>query len=384
MCLSRDVSERGVSFRLPFSLTFLSMSGWDTTYSPPLFRGFTMLHPRLSARRRESRRFPPVVMSFLIVGSYARRAHWSTSPLDFRRRGAYNCMEAFRMFGKREMDKLRAWMGYLKDGGLDRPAASIPFDLLSTDGATDGMIEFLASMLTLATISGPAVAEEAMDGFLRDPEGFASDIDSEIEGRMAAIPLSDAMESMRSTEETLVAVTTLLHLFGLWQDGRAEMLHPAHTLRKLVLEPDSSRWVATDEGYDGEPPVVFLSKAEDMAASELLKFGVGVLVPLSDDMPFDLMLHWRGRMLRARIRTASRRDALTRFSLPAAAECDVMVLCDDESVYLLKPKEFGGRRGFTVRHRPTKSGRVKGCNFHEDFVVSAKRVKDVLDARRGA
>lgn len=289
------------------------------------------------------------------------------------------------MFSKRDVDKLRAWMGYLKDGGLDRPAASIPFDLISTDGATDDMIGFLASVLTLAAMSGPPAAEEAMEGFIRDPEGFASDIDVELEGKMAAIPLSDALESIRSTDEALVAVATLLHMFGLWQDGRAETLHPAHTLRKLILEPDSSRWVATDESYDGEPPVVFLSKAEDMAASELLKFGVGVLVPLSDNMPFDLMLHWKGRMLRAMIRTARRRDALTRFSLPAAADCDVMVLCDDESVYLLKPNEFSGRRGFTVRHRPTKSGRSKGCNFHEDFVVSAKRIKDILDAgRRGA
>lgn len=289
------------------------------------------------------------------------------------------------MFSKREVDKLRAWMGYLKDGGLDRPAASIPFDLISADGATDGLIDFLASMLTLATISGPPAAEEAMEGFIRDPEGFASDIDGELEGKMDAAPLSDALDSIRSTEETLVAVTTILHLFGLWQDGRAEMLHPAHTLRKLILEPDSSRWMATDDGHDGDPPVIFLSQAEDMAASELMKYGVGVLIPLSDNMPFDLMLHWRGRMLRARIRTASRRGALTRFSLPAVADCDVVVLCDGESVYLLKPKEFGGRRGFTVRHRPTKSGQSKGCNFHEDFVVSAKRVKDVLDAgRRGA
>lgn len=285
------------------------------------------------------------------------------------------------MFGEREVGKFRAWMDYLKEGGLDRPAASIPFDLISTDGATDDEIDFLASMLTMATFSGPPAAEEAMEGFIRDPENFASEIDSELKERMAATP--DAMESIRSTDETLLAVTTLLHLLGLWQEGHAKLLHPAHTLRKLVLEPDRSRWMATDEdNRDEEPPVVFLSEAEDTAASELLKFGVGVLLPLSDDLPFDLMLHWKGRMLRARIRAGKRKDALTRFSIPANLDCDVMVLCDDESVYLLKPKELKGRRGFTIRHRPTKSGRSKGCNFHEDFVVSAKRIKNVLDVGR--
>jgi len=287
------------------------------------------------------------------------------------------------MFGEHEVDKFRAWMGYLKDGGLDRPAASIPFDLISTDGVTDDSLDFLASMLTMATLSGPPAAEEAMEGFMRDPENFASEVDGEVKEHMASMSPSDAAESMRSTEETLIAVTTLLHLLGLWQEGHAKLLHPAHTLRKLVLEPDASRWMATDEdSRSDEPPVVFLSESEDMAASEMLKFGVGVLVPLSDDLPFDLMLHWKGRMLRARIRTAKRKDALTRFSLPANPDCDIMVLCDDESVYILNRTEFEGRRRFTVRHRPTKSGRSKGCNFHEDFVVSAKRIKNVLDAAR--
>jgi len=302
--------------------------------------------------------------------------------VDFYRGGAYEYMEAFHMFGEREVNKFRAWMGYLKEGGLDRPAASIPFDLISTDDATDDSIDFLASMLTMATFSGPPAAEEAMEGFIRDPESFASEIDGEMEEHKASMSPSEAADSMRSTEETLIAVTTLLHLFGLWQEGHAKLLHPAHTLRKLVLEPDSSRWMATDEADSGEPPVVFLSESEDMAASELLKVGVGVLIPLSDDVPFDLMLHWKGRMLRARIRTAKRKDALTRFSLPISPDCDVMVLCDDESVYILKRTEFEGRRGFTIRHRPTKSGRSKGCNFHEDFVVSAKRIKNVLDVGR--
>lgn len=282
------------------------------------------------------------------------------------------------MFGNG--NKLMAWMGYLKDGGLDRPAASIPFDLISTDGATDEMIKFLAGMLTLAVISGPAAAEDVMEGFMRDPENFASDIDSELEEQMNAMPLSDALDRIQSVDETLMGATTLLRLLGLWQSGQAKLLQPAYTLRKLVLEPSSSRWMSI--GKDSrELATVILSDAEDMAAVELTRFGVGVLLPLSADLPFDLMLHWKGRMLRAKIRTARRKNALTCFSLPAAhTNCDVIVLCDEQSVYLLKPEEFADRRRFTVRHRPTRNGRTKGCNFHEDFVLSTKRIEDVLGA----
>ncbi len=281
------------------------------------------------------------------------------------------------MFVEREIDKFRAWMGYLKEGGLDRTAASIPFDLISTDGDTDETIDFLASMLTLATISGLSSAEEAMEGFIRDPKNFAADIDEE---QMATT--QEGLDSVRSTDEMLLSVSTLLHLLGLWQDGQTRLMHPAHTLRKLIVEPDSSRWVTTADWDSGSSPVVFLSEAEDMVASELSRFGVGVLLPLSGDLQFDLMLHWGGRMLRARIRTARRKESSTRFSLPVSVNCDVMVLCDYESVYLLNPKEFKGRRGFTIRHIPTKSGRSKGCNFHDDFVVSAERVENVLDAGR--
>ncbi len=284
------------------------------------------------------------------------------------------------MFGKHEIGKFRAWMDYLKGGGLDRPAASIPFDLISTDGATDDTILFLASMLTMAAFSGPPAAEEAMEGFMRDPENFASEIDGEIKEKMASA--QDAMDSMRSTEETLLSVTTLLHLFGLWQEGQTKLLHPAYTLRKLILDPDegewlaSSRWMNADE--DNNPTMLTLSATEELVTSELMKFGVGLLLPLSDNLPFDLVLHWEGRMFRAKLRQAKRKDTSTRFSLPTDSDCDIIVLCDGESVYLLKPKEFKGRHGFTIRHRPTKNGRSKGCNFHEDFVVSAKRVKSVL------
>lgn len=282
------------------------------------------------------------------------------------------------MFGKRGDDKIKAWMSYLKKDGLERPVASIPFDLISTDGITDEVVDFLARMLTLAATSGMEAAEEAVDGFMNDPD-FASDIDDEIKERMAAMPSSDALDSIRSTDEILLSVTTLLHLLDLWQGGQVELLQPAYTLRKLILDPGSSRWVSDDvDLHLPDYPGIALSKPEDMAVSELLKLGVGVLLPLSDE-PFDLMLHWKGRMLRARIRSARRKGSLTRFSLPVSGECDVMVLCDDDSVYLLKPEDFKGRRGFTIRHLPTKNGRTKGCNFHADFVVSEKRVNEVLD-----
>jgi len=285
------------------------------------------------------------------------------------------------MFGKREINKFRAWMEYLKEGGLDRPAASIPFDLISTDGATDDTILFLASMLTMSVFSGPPAAEEAMEGFMHDPENFAAEIDDETKEQLALS--QDAMDSLDRTEKTFVAVTTLLRLLGLWQDDQTKLLHPAYTLRKLILDPDSSKWMNADEDDENYDPLTLeLCATEETIALELMKFGVGLLIPLSDGLPFDLMLHWEGRLLRAVIRKAKKGTSTTRFSLPADPNCDVMVLCDGESVYLLKPKEFKGHRGFTIRHRPTKSGRSKGCNFHEDFVVSAKRIKNVLDSGR--
>ena len=127
---------------------------------------------------------------------------------------------------------------------------------------------------------------------------------------------------------------------------------------------------------------------ELVAAAELAKHGVGIAWPLGDEFPFDLVLHWKGKLFRAQVKSAKQGNGYTQFSLTAKnatryhkytnADCDIMVLCDYERVYLLGPKEFSGRRGFTVRWSATKNNQSKGVRRHKDYVLSPGRLRMVL------
>ena len=62
-------------------------------------------------------------------------------------------------------------------------------------------------------------------------------------------------------------------------------------------------------------------------------------------------------------------------------DCDVMLLCDYENVYLLGPEEFEGRSNFTVRTKSTKNRQTKGCHWHEDYVLSKNRIRRILEGK---
>ena len=48
------------------------------------------------------------------------------------------------------------------------------------------------------------------------------------------------------------------------------------------------------------------------------------------------------------------------------------------NVYLLTPDEFVNRRAFSIRQKPSSNGQSKGCNLHDDYVLSEKRIAKVF------
>lgn len=130
---------------------------------------------------------------------------------------------------------------------------------------------------------------------------------------------------------------------------------------------------------------------ELIAVAEFVKNRIGVAWPLGDELPFDLVLHWEGRLFRTQVKSAKPRKGYIRFGLSSqnstryhtytSADCDVMALCDYERVYLLGPDEFSGRRSFTIRMEPSRNKQTKGCHWHEDYVLSPNRIRRILEGK---
>jgi hypothetical protein len=136
-------------------------------------------------------------------------------------------------------------------------------------------------------------------------------------------------------------------------------------------------------------------KGQRIAIGVLAKYNIDVAIPLSDNLPFDLVLIINGRLFRAQVKSSERKNTQTEGSIVfglttnnwysktskkySPDEIDVMLLCDYEHLYILTIPDFIGRSTFTIRTKASKNGQVKGMHMHDDFVISEKRIKEVFE-----
>jgi len=135
-------------------------------------------------------------------------------------------------------------------------------------------------------------------------------------------------------------------------------------------------------------------KGVAIVIGELAKKGIQVAFPLSDNLPFDIILIYKGKLYKAQVKSGRRKhkNAQGSFSFKLTTnnwysktitkytgdDIDVMVLCDYEKIFLLGPKDFSGRSSFNIRNEAPKNGQKKGINLAEDFVLCDKRIAEIL------
>ena len=138
----------------------------------------------------------------------------------------------------------------------------------------------------------------------------------------------------------------------------------------------------------------FGEKGERIAIGELAKFDIDVAVPLSDNLPFDLILFHNNKLYKAQVKSSKTSHIRTTGSLCfnltctdyrnktfktyCSDQCDVMILCDYTNIFLLGPTEFSGKTSFTIRYHKSSNNQSKNCNTVEDYILSEKRISEVF------
>jgi len=132
-------------------------------------------------------------------------------------------------------------------------------------------------------------------------------------------------------------------------------------------------------------------KGQRIVIGELAKCDLSVAIPLSDNLPWDLVvISSNGSLLKAQVKTSSEsvNNGSVVFGLYSnnwysgstkkydENDCDIMLLCDYENVYLLTPDEFTGRKCFTIRKEASKNGQSKNVNLAEKYLL-ANRIPDI-------
>lgn len=131
---------------------------------------------------------------------------------------------------------------------------------------------------------------------------------------------------------------------------------------------------------------------ERIAIGELAKYGIDVLLPMSDNLPFDFVIFHNNKFFKCQVKTTDTKtenDSLC-FSLTTnnwntkevhkytTDEVDVLICCDLDTIYLFNMSELEGKSTVTLRTSAPKNGQLKGINFTKDYVISEDRIAKIL------
>ena len=131
---------------------------------------------------------------------------------------------------------------------------------------------------------------------------------------------------------------------------------------------------------------------ERVAIGELSKFGLDILLPMSDNLPYDFVVYTNNKFYKCQVKSTNERnenDAL-RFSLTSnnwnkgtehqysENEVDVIICCDLNQIQLFPFSEVKDKKNICLRDSLPKNGQTKGINFTKDYIISEDRISKVF------
>ena len=135
-------------------------------------------------------------------------------------------------------------------------------------------------------------------------------------------------------------------------------------------------------------------KGQAIAIGELAKYDIDVCLPMSDNLAFDFITVYNGKLFRTQVKSGKKLPSRTNGSIEfdmrsnnwhkktsktyTSEEIDVMILCDYNTIYLLEKEEWEGKSTFTIRTEKPKNNQTKGCNLAEDYVICNERLAKVF------
>lgn len=131
---------------------------------------------------------------------------------------------------------------------------------------------------------------------------------------------------------------------------------------------------------------------ERIAIGELSKFGIDILLPMSDNLPFDFVIFRNNKFYKCQVKTSntvSKYNSIP-FSLTSnnwnkgttykytKNDFDILICCDLETIYLFKFSDVEGKTYLCIRKEDTKNGQSKGITFAKDCIISENRLSYIF------
>lgn len=131
---------------------------------------------------------------------------------------------------------------------------------------------------------------------------------------------------------------------------------------------------------------------ERIAIGELAKHNIDVMLPLSDNLPFDLIVYHNNKFFKCQVKTSNQitKEGSTIFSITTnnwyskkihkytKDEVDVWILCDGKDIFLIRFDENTSTGTINLRDDLPKNNQIKKVRFKKDYIISEKRIEEVF------
>lgn len=133
---------------------------------------------------------------------------------------------------------------------------------------------------------------------------------------------------------------------------------------------------------------------ERIAIGELAKFGIDIILPMSDNLPFDFLIFYSNKFYKCQVKSSFQKskssEGAVYFSLVSSNwysktehlytedEIDLFILCDGNNIYLFKYQDLKNKRSVTIRITNSKNNQSKNIIKSENVILSEKRLKEIL------
>jgi len=131
---------------------------------------------------------------------------------------------------------------------------------------------------------------------------------------------------------------------------------------------------------------------ERIAIGELAKFGIDVMLPMTDNLPFDLVVYYNNRFFKCQVKTSTfiTKEGSMSFDISTndwyqhtvhtytSNEVDVWILCDLKNIYLIRYDENASKKAIALRISPTKNNQHSKVRYAKDYLISQTRIEEVF------
>lgn len=174
-------------------------------------------------------------------------------------------------------------------------------------------------------------------------------------------------------------------------------INPKETFNKRAETPQNTRKAPHTSSVPLFKDLALKNKkqlgeiGERIAIGELSKFGIDILLPMSDNLPYDFVAIVNNKFYKCQVKTSAKLvNGAIAFSLTSnnwqnkeihkytKEEVDIFICCDLQSIYLFKFEELEGKSIVTLRYTEALNKNIKGVHFAADYKISEQRLSDVF------